>query len=314
MSLEYSSKNEIGLWAIPIHVNESNKQVAAFDFCKNNGIIGIGWETSKTIVGLNSNYQDIFDNYSNFIGNPKLKTFIQYVERFNEIKKDDLIWTRSGNNYYLCRFTGEKIDYFRDNLSYNEIIEHEKYDIWHGLKCEILNVGTSDMVTGTVQDIFCAGGIRRFRKNLEETRIFSMNMYNKLTNSNYYKINKGLLSNISNLRFEDLEELVILYLQYKYNYGVFTNTCKKNTKTYECVLFDKSNFEKIFVQVKNGKINLNDADYKNIYLDNKFYFFSNIEEYSGNYSNENIIIINKEDLEIFINENSSLQDKYNYIN
>ena len=314
MNLESSLKKEIKIWAIPIHVNESNKQVAAFDFCLKNGIIGIGWETSKSIINLNSNYQDIFENYSNFIGEPKLSSFIKYVDGFNEIKKDDLIWTRSGNNYYLCRFTGEKIDYFRKDLSSEQLLEHEKFDIWHGLKCEILSVGTSDVVTGTIQNIFCAGGIRRFVNNFEETKSFSMNMYNKITNSNYYEIANSSISDISNLRFEDLEELVILYLQFKYNYGVYTNTCKKATKTYECVLFDKQNFENIYVQVKNGKINLNDDDYKNIYLENKFYFFSNIGEYSGDIKNSNIIIINKNDLEEFIKNNSNLKYKYDYIN
>lgn len=101
--------NDIKIWAIPIHVNESKKQVAAFNFCLENNILGIGWETNKTIVGLDSNYEEFVSKHSNFIGNPKISSFIKIVKQFNEIKKDDLIWTRSGNNYYLYRFTGKKL-------------------------------------------------------------------------------------------------------------------------------------------------------------------------------------------------------------
>ena len=105
-------KNSIDIWAIPIHVNENKKQVDAFNFCLNKGIIGIGWETSKTISGNSIDYESIFNNYSNFIGSPKLSSFEKYVRSYNQINKDDLIWTKSGNEYYLCRFIGEKVDYY----------------------------------------------------------------------------------------------------------------------------------------------------------------------------------------------------------
>ena len=72
-------KNNIDIWAIPIHVNENKKQVDAFNFCLNKGIIGIGWETSKTISGNSIDYESIFNNYSNFIGSPKLSSFEKYV-------------------------------------------------------------------------------------------------------------------------------------------------------------------------------------------------------------------------------------------
>ncbi len=302
--------NDIKIWAIPIHVNESKKQVAAFNFCLENNILGIGWETNKTIVGLDSNYEEFVSKNSNFIGNPKISSFIKIVKQFNEIKKDDLIWTRSGNNYYLCRFTGEKIDYFRNELNESEIKKHQEYDIWHGLKCKMLYVGTSDKVIGTIVNIFCSGGIRRINKNFEETKMFSMKTYNMVSNTKYYDCydNKNLI--ISNMRSEDLEELVILYLQLKYNYLVYSNTCKSNTKTYECVLYDNKNFENVYVQIKSGVINLNDDDYKNIYNNFKFYFYSNSNEYKGSKENKNIIIISKRELEDFVNNNKNLISKY----
>ena len=96
------NKDSIDIWAIPIHVNENKKQIDAFNFCVDKGIIGIGWETSKTICGNDIDCENIFNNYSNFIGSPKLSSFEKYVKSYNQINKDDLIWTRSGNEYYLC--------------------------------------------------------------------------------------------------------------------------------------------------------------------------------------------------------------------
>ena len=73
-----------------------------------------------------------------------------------------------------------------------EIEEHDKYDIWHGLKCEFIRVGTQESVTGTIVNIFCAGGIRHFASNVEKTKEFSMRLYNKLTNTKYYDIDEEL--------------------------------------------------------------------------------------------------------------------------
>lgn len=293
-------KNSIDIWAIPIHVNENKKQVDAFNFCLNKGIIGIGWETSKTISGNSIDYESIFNNYSNFIGSPKLSSFEKYVRSYNQINKDDLIWTRTGNEYYLCRFTGEKVDYYREKMSKEEIEEHDKYDIWHGLKCEFIRVGTQESVTGTIVNFFCAGGIRHFASNVEKTKEFSMRLYNKLTKTKYYDIDEELSIDIDNMKAEELEELVTTYLQVEKDLGVYTSTCKINTKTYECVMFDKHNFNKIYVQVKTGEINLEDNDYANIYNKNVFYFYSNSEKYLGNKRNNNIRIIPKYELIEFI--------------
>lgn len=293
-------KNSIDIWAIPIHVNENKKQIDAFNFCLDKGIIGIGWETSKTIGGKNIDYENIFNDYSNFIGSPKLSSFEKYVKGYNQINKDDLIWTRSGNEYYLCRFTGERVDYYRNNMTDDEIKEHEKYDIWHGLKCEFIRVGTQESVTGTIVNIFCAGGIRHFASNVEKTKEFSMRLYNKLTNVKYYDIDEEALIDIDNMKSEELEELVTTYLQVEKNLGVYTSTCKTNTKTYECVMFDKSNFIKSYVQVKAGEINLDDDEYMNIYNNNIFYFYSNSERYSGSAKNDNIKIISKSELIRFL--------------
>ena len=176
----------------------------------------------------------------------------------------------------------------------------DKYDIWHGLKCEFIRVGTQESVTGTIVNIFCAGGIRHFASNVEKTKEFSMRLYNKLTKTKYYDIDEELSIDIDNMKAEELEELVTTYLQVEKDLGVYTSTCKINTKTYECVMFDKHNFNKIYVQVKTGEINLEDNDYANIYNKNVFYFYSNSEKYLGNKRNNNIRIIPKYELIEFI--------------
>ena len=81
-------------------------------------------------------------------------------------------------------------------------------------------------------------------------------------------------------------------------------------KKHECVLYDNKNFENVYVQIKSGVINLNDDDYKNIYNNFKFYFYSNSNEYKGLKENKNIIIISKRELEDFVNNNKNLISKY----
>ena len=296
-------KDNIVLWRINIHTHESkDKQVLTFNYCKSKNILGIGWETKYNIGNSNHDINKIVNEHISFKPNWNSSSFKKVLKAYFEIKKDDLIWTRSGSIYYLCRVLGNKVDYIRNEMSPEEQKEHDNYDIWHGIKCEILEVGTEEKVNGDIVDSFNVGTICKIQKNRDVTTNFSKALYNKLTNKNYYKVDQIKNNNDmwSNIKPDQLEELIILYLQIKKNYGIYSSTCKKSTKTQECVLFSRNDGSLAYVQIKKGPINIGDLNYKNIYIKNKFYFFSNINQYGKYEKNKNIIIINKKEIEDFI--------------
>ena len=93
----------------------------------------------------------------------------------------------------------------------------------------------------------------------------------------------------------ELEELVGLYLQVEKNYGIYTSTNKKYTKSYEFVLFNKENGERAYLQVKEHDINI-ESLYKLGSL-GKVYIFSNNDT---EYNDKRVIRITKKDLMKFI--------------
>lgn len=103
--------------------SEENKptdlQQSKFQFCKEKGIVGIGW------VGC-----DPID--SKDIG------FLRAANAFSDFKKDDLVWTKDPDSkeYYICRVTDEPI-------AANDAELH-RYDISKFCYCEFIAVGTEE--------------------------------------------------------------------------------------------------------------------------------------------------------------------------
>ena len=304
------TEKDINLWRMNIHTHESvDKQIETFNFCKSKNILGIGWETLSEISNIKVDIDMLVEQYCGFNKSWNDRSFKMVLNAYYQIKKDDLIWTRSGSKYYLCRVLDKKYDYIRENLTKKEQEEHDYYDIWHGIECEILEVGTEEKINGTIVNSFNAGTICKIRKNNVIALNFSKHLYNKITKTNYYDVIKiDTWDDFwSNVKASQLEEIVILYLQIKKNYGIYSDTCKNSTKTHECILFSKTNYEVSYVQVKEGAINIEESDYKNIYKDHKFYFYSNKNQY-GKYQNlnDNIIIITRSELQEFIVNNKEV--------
>ena len=91
-------------------------------------------------------------------------------------------------------------------------------------------------------------------------------LYNK--KDNYYKISNKLENNKTNfyslLSPNDCEDLLYFYLYHEFKYIVIPSTNKINTQNYEFVMLNSNNRdEKIYIQVKNGKVNIEINNYKN---------------------------------------------------
>lgn len=103
--------------------SEENKptdlQQSKFQFCKERGIVGIGWVECDPI-------------------NSKDVGFLRAANAFSDFKKDDLVWTKDpvSKEYYICRITDEPI-------TANDAELH-RYDISKFCSCDFITVGSEE--------------------------------------------------------------------------------------------------------------------------------------------------------------------------
>ena len=276
------------------------------------------FEKYKKIIEKN-NYETIKGEKKSFFYGKVNPNLI----RLNNLKKDDLIWIRSKGKYHLGRVT-EKSHYlyaYRDSQKNSDIlklgINNQFTDIdW----CE---VGSESDIPGRILIAFYQ---REALIEIDEKFVVDISqiLYNK--KDNYYKISNKLENNKTNfyslLSPNDCEDLLYFYLYHKFKYIVIPSTNKINTQNYEFVMLNSNNRdEKIYIQVKNGEVNIEINNYKNfrgeIYLlttrgnvlkNGKILTKNNIDMDNGKILNldgsfkGNIFIINPEALYEFAKE------------
>lgn len=276
------------------------------------------FEKYKKIIEKN-NYETIKGEKKSFFYGKVNPNLI----RLNNLKKDDLIWIRSKGKYHLGRVT-EKSHYlyaYRDSQKNSDIlklgINNQFTDIeWH-------EIGTESEIPGRILIAFYQ---REALIEIDEKFVVDISqiLYNK--KDNYYKISDKLENNKTNfyglLSPNDCEDLLYFYLYHKFKYIVIPSTNKINTQNYEFVMLNSNNRDgKIYIQVKNGEVNIEINNYKNfrgeIYLlttrgnvlkNGKILTKNNIDMNNGKILNldssfkGNIFIINPEALYEFAKE------------
>ena len=276
------------------------------------------FEKYKKIIEKN-NYETIKGEKKSFFYGKVNPNLI----RLNNLKKDDLIWIRSKGKYHLGRVT-EKSHYlyaYRDSQKNSDIlklgINNQFTDIeWH-------EIGTESEIPGRILIAFYQ---REALIEIDEKFVVDISqiLYNK--KDNYYKISDKLENNKTNfyglLSPNDCEDLLYFYLYHKFKYIVIPSTNKINTQNYEFIMLNSNNRdEKIYIQVKNGEVNIEINNYKNfrgeIYLlttrgnvlkNGKILTKNNIDMDNGKILNldgsfkGNIFIINPEALYEFAKE------------
>ena len=276
------------------------------------------FEKFKEIIEKNS-YKTIRDNKRKFFFGKVNPNLI----RLNNLKKDDLIWIRSKGIYYLGRVT-EKSHYlyaYRDSKKDSDILKLGISNQFTGIEWH--EIGTESEIPGRILIAFYQ---REALIEIDEKFVVDISqiLYNK--KDNYYKISNKLGNNKANfyslLSPNDCEDLLYFYLYHKFKYIVIPSTNKINTQNYEFVMLNSNNRdEKIYIQVKNGEVNIEINNYKNfrgeIYLlttrgnvlkNGKILTKNNIDMNNGKILNldssfkGNIFIINPEALYEFAKE------------
>ena len=226
-------------YRIKLLTKSSNHKEEQREDCFKNNLIAIGWPIEESINSLNEylNYakkkysQDTFNklNYS--------------YNNLNRMKIGDFIWVqKDSRNYYLGQ-----VD--------SEIIYDDEYihDIGLIRRCSEWKHVDFDDVPGIVTSYYAGPGkVLEYCKSINENddiKRYCMWLYN---DKNYKII---INSGISLLHYEDLEDLMGLFLQYGYKgtkYYIHPSTNKLSTKAIEYELRN-DNGEKFGVQCKIGK-------------------------------------------------------------
>ncbi len=311
------------------------------EICIRDKIFGMGWPVSDmyskngekvSIQEYDENNEEKFnkeklDYYKKKLENKYLKKEKKEYEKssvkkafdyYKQINVGDYVMTRLGDGKYyigickgdICYYTG-KNKILKDNFS------------WYGKVEEWIEINEDD-VPGHIYGYFSfknQSTIRRVSKENEVARELIENTYKFLKKENFKKIDIDKYNFNKTLYATDLEDLVYCYIlnqEENQGYILYPSKSKISTVKYEFYLIniEDENKKMITCQVKN------DAEvlYKN-YIDdkNKFegiYLFSGIEKYTKDkkcdmkeliekLKKENMYIIDKEKLYVFLIENDN---------
>ena len=213
--------------------------------------VAIGWSCVHTDDGKLpepksfASYEEFYNEAVKYIHKKKRKVN-HALNSFSYVNEGDLFWTRDLNGFYwICRAKGKA----EPRYVY-------KWDVGAVVPVKAYRVGLE--VPGQIKASFNRphGGV--IDDSFDEMMInYSKHIYNQFEKDErrkYNNISKQEGSVIRNLPPEDLEELVISYLQIKQNYYLLSNSIASGSTTVsiECEFLsrDKDHPKKAVVQVK----------------------------------------------------------------
>ena len=222
--------------------------------------VAIGWSYVYTDDGALPETKT-FDSYEEFY-NEAVKCIRERKRRINHalnsfwyVREGDLFWTRDLNGFYwICRAKGKAEPRYINKWDVGAVVPVNAYRVGLEVPGQI-KASFNRPHGGVVDDCFDEMMINYSK--------YIYNQFEKEDRRKYYNISKQEGSIIRNLPAEELEELVISYLQVKMDYYLLSNSIASGSTTVsiECEFLsrDKEHFRKAVVQVKAiPKINPND--------------------------------------------------------
>ena len=155
----------------------------SFLYCVKTGVLGLGWQTKS------QNNKATWDEYKKeaikIYGEKELSR-VKYLK--NNVKKDDLIWTRdSKGNYYLGK-VDSGWEYFSND-------DAQKADIVNIVRCNIKQIPSIDDVPGKV--IACFRPARTIQAIRDKTASdYTQYLWNKITETEYFVLPKEKFKNV----------------------------------------------------------------------------------------------------------------------
>lgn len=254
-----------------------------FNYCVNNGILGVGWRTSsdRNTRVWDEYYEEASKEHDNL-------NVCRYINEW--MNQGDLIWTRDIlGQYYIARATSGW-EYWTTEES-----KRLDIDIANIFRCEIKKVNIDD-VPGKV--VACFRAPRTIQEIADIKAVeYTKCLWNTLSGNNVYEVDRDKFSDIfMMLDDEETEDLVFLYLQ-SIGWHVIPNSRKADTMSFEYLCVKPSSGELAGTQVKTGNSAINKDEYKDI--SHKTYLFQSNGNYTGS-SCEQVEVIDKEELIVFL--------------
>lgn len=256
----------------------------SFEYCLKENVLGLGWPTETQ--NNNVAWEEYESEASEIYGGSELSR-VRYLK--NNLKKDDLIWTRNEEgNYYLGKVVSEW-EYFSNP-------EARDADIVNVVRCELIRVPSVDDVPGKV--VACFRPPKTIQAIKDETASnYSKHLWNKISGNEFYYLPSEKYKNVySFLGSEETEDVIFIYLQIQ-GWVVVPNSRKGDTMSYEFYATNRKTKEKAIVQVKTGHTPLSPKDWEN--WEEKVFLFQANGNYNGT-TGGNVVCLKPDDIESFM--------------
>lgn len=276
-------------------VKTASQDGRAFEFCKQNNILGVGWCLRNADgkpyapASIKECEEKGREQY------PSRRGFVAALHALKEIKVDDLVWTRHNGIYYLCRVLS--------GWKYNCDNAHIYEDVVNYVDVEFCEAGTVEVLPGKIVNSFRASAALQRIRN-DGCLQYSEHLYNALTGTPHYPDRAAKEELLDFLQPEDVEEVVSLYLQLEKGYLIYSSTNKLSTQTYEFVAVARDGSHKAYPQVKTGGEPLDGDNYRALLAgEDKVFLFTAGGKYTNTAGME---VIDKQELTDFITEHKNI--------
>ena len=263
----------------------------SFKYCLEKKVLGLGWQTHSQNNKVTWNEYEM--EAAKIYGSGALSR-VKYLK--NNIREDDLIWTRdTKGNYYLAKV--------KSGWEYYSNKKAQDADIVNIVRCDDIHpVPSVDYVPGKV--VACFRPSRTVQAIRDETTSdYSKYLWNKLSNTEFYPLSKDKFKNVfSFLDSEETEDVIFIYLQLQ-GWIVIPNSRKADTMSYEFYLVHRETKEKSIVQAKTGHTPLTPKNWED--RAEKVFLFQANGKYNGS-SRGNVVCISPKDREEFMYANKDL--------
>lgn len=269
--------------------NEGRKKL--IEFCLKNPseqYLAIGWSCAHPENKTISNFSDFYEATRIWCkeNNKRIDTSINL---FREAEIGDLFWTRDLEGcYWICRAKAAPIAYCDMALDIGALLPVDAYQFQLEVPGQI-KAAFNRVNGGVAQRIYD-----------EIILNYSKFIFNKCSGTSTYMIGNHTTGDIiSNLPDFELEELVISYIQIKYDYYVLSNSIanKSTTIAIECEFMSRNfnNPKRAVVQVKGEKGEIDVSLYKT-YLEKGYEVFFYSMNYQNKEAHDQIIYIERKEL------------------
>lgn len=285
--------NEIVVWRLQTNTSKGN----AAEYCLKHNVAAVGWDLSRYLD--RSDLKNLsFEEYCRH-AEEHYRSFDSVIRMKQDIRPNHLVWMRDGGIYYIARVLSNS------KWKYNDTDDARIDDVCN----QITNifwkkVGNESEVPGALTTAFIRGSAfqRIWKEGILE---YSEMIYDNVSNDEF-KYNKRIALNkdtfYSLISPSDCEDLLYSYLYHinEKNYMCIPSTNKISTEKYEFVSLDTRTGKHIYIQVKNGEIDLDANDYKELLEsnnhDSEVYLFTSKGKRINEGVNVKIHFINPDDL------------------